>query len=207
VNPAYYSAAWTECGCLITCSHHQPSVREAVACIRTAGGYVVSVHVGVMRSLTAEEEIESQDVAHGYTSNNPQAEDFAPTSSGAALDSRYVVMIRIRIKDRWTWRTWMCFESYKEAAAHARAGDRVVRFGSPEWLALRQQSEPAPPILSRKHDRACLNETRGKHSSNSRSGSCVREESVETVRVLRTWMTARRTECSALRIKKTPTRI
>jgi hypothetical protein len=147
VNPAYYSAAWTECGCFITCSHHHRRVREAVACIRTAGGYVVAVHAGIMRSLAAEEEIEFQDVAHGYTRNNPPAEDSAPTSSGAALDSRYAVMIRIRIKDRWTWRTWMCFDSYTEAAAHARAGNRVVRFGSPEWLALRQQSEPAPPII------------------------------------------------------------
>jgi hypothetical protein len=147
VKPPYYSAAWTERGCLITCSHHHPNVREAVACIRTAGGYVVAVRAGVMRSLTAEEESEFQDAAHRYTRNNPPAEDSTPTSSGAAFDSRYAVMIRIRLVDRWTWRTWMCFDSNTEAAADARQGNKVVRFRSPEWVALRQRSEPASPII------------------------------------------------------------
>lgn len=37
----------------------------------------------------------------------------------------------------------MCFETYVEATAHARAGNKVVRFRSREWAALRQQTEAA----------------------------------------------------------------
>ena len=41
----------------------------------------------------------------------------------------------------------MRFPTYAEAAAHAREGNKVVRFRSPEWAALRQQTEAASPIL------------------------------------------------------------
>jgi hypothetical protein len=40
-----------------------------------------------------------------------------------------------------------CVLTYAEAAAHARHGNKVVRFRSPEWTALRAQAEPAAPIL------------------------------------------------------------
>jgi hypothetical protein len=43
----------------------------------------------------------------------------------------------------------MRFETYGEAAAHAREGNKVVRFGSPEWTALRQHREPASPIVTK----------------------------------------------------------
>jgi hypothetical protein len=60
VSSTYYSAARTEYGCLITCWHHHRTVREAVACIRSAGGYVVAVDSGLMRSLTVGEEVQFQ---------------------------------------------------------------------------------------------------------------------------------------------------
>lgn len=59
--------------------------------------------------------------------------------------SGYAVMIRVWIVNRWTWTTWMRFDTYKEAATHAREGTKIVPFGSPEWIALRQ-SPPAPPV-------------------------------------------------------------
>lgn len=41
----------------------------------------------------------------------------------------------------------MRFETYAEAEAHARESNKVVRFRSPEWLALRQQTEAASPLV------------------------------------------------------------
>ena len=41
----------------------------------------------------------------------------------------------------------MRFETYAEAAAHARGGNKVVRFRSPEWAAVRQQTQAAPPTV------------------------------------------------------------
>jgi hypothetical protein len=58
----YYSAAWTECGLLLGCSHEHETIVEADSCIPCASGYVVAVENGVMRSLTAEEETEWQRV-------------------------------------------------------------------------------------------------------------------------------------------------
>jgi hypothetical protein len=39
----------------------------------------------------------------------------------------------------------MCFETYAEAVAHAREGNKVVRFRSPEWAAVKQQEWAAQP--------------------------------------------------------------
>jgi len=39
----------------------------------------------------------------------------------------------------------MCFETYAEAAAHARDSNKVVRFASEEWAALKQQQGEAQP--------------------------------------------------------------
>jgi hypothetical protein len=58
----YYSAAWTDSGFLLACSHKHETIGEADSCIRCAGGYVVGVKNGVMRHLTAEEESEFQRV-------------------------------------------------------------------------------------------------------------------------------------------------
>jgi hypothetical protein len=145
VSSIYYSAAWTECSCLITCWHHHRTVSEAVACIRSAGGYVVAVHAGVMRSLTVAEEAEFQSVVR-HPGHTPAVET-APLPSEAAVDSGYAVMTRIRAGDRWTWTTCMRFGTYADAVAQAQEGNKVVRFRSPEWTALRQQAEAASPIV------------------------------------------------------------
>jgi len=94
----------------------------------------------------AEEEREFQDVIRDHSQDNHRKAP-VPIPSGAAAISRYAVMIRIKIGERWIWTTWMCFDTYPEAAAHAREYNKVVRFGSPEWAALRQQSETASPTI------------------------------------------------------------
>jgi len=57
-----YSAAWTECGCFLGCSHEHKTIGEADSCIPCAGGYIFAVENGAMRSLTVEEESEFQRV-------------------------------------------------------------------------------------------------------------------------------------------------
>jgi hypothetical protein len=144
----YYSAAWTDSGFLLGCSHEHETIVEADCCIPCAGGYVVGVENGVMRSLTAEEEAEFQCVHYAPRTDKPPLDAIRAAPAEAALsDPGYAIMIRIRVGDRWTWTTWMRFETYGKAAAHAREGNKVVRFGSPEWTALRQHSEPASPIV------------------------------------------------------------
>ena len=76
--------------------------------------------------------------------------DAIPTALAAEAgvsDSGYAVMTRIRVGDCWTWTTWMRWKTYVEAAAHARDGNKVVRFRSPEWAALRQQTQAASPVV------------------------------------------------------------
>jgi hypothetical protein len=144
----YYSAAWTECGFLLGCSHEHETIVEANSCIPCAGGYVVGVENGVMRSLTAEEESEFQRAHDAPRNDKPPLDAILPAPAEAAVsDSRYAIMTRIKVGDRWTWATWMCFQTYAQAAAHAREGNKVVRFRSPEWVALRQQREVAPPLV------------------------------------------------------------
>ncbi len=60
MSSMYYSAAWTECGCFISCWHEHKTVLEAASCIPCAGGYVVAVENNAMRSLTTQEEVEFQ---------------------------------------------------------------------------------------------------------------------------------------------------
>jgi len=59
--------------------------------------------------------------------------------------SGYAVMVRVRLVDRWAWTTWMCYDTYEQAAAHKREHHKIVPFGSAEWTALRQSAEPALP--------------------------------------------------------------
>lgn len=121
---------------------------EAASCIPRASGYVVGVENGAMRSLTAEEDSEFQCAVPSHSTGNPAVESTPTAPAEAAVsDSGYAVMTRIRVGDDWTWTTWMRFETYTEAAASAREGNKVVRFRSPEWLALRLHSEPASPIV------------------------------------------------------------
>jgi len=145
MSSMHYFAAWTECGCLLGCSHEHETIMEADSCIPWAGGYVVAVENGVVRSLTGEEESEFQRVHYAPRTDNPAVE---PTALAEAVSGPgYAVMIRIRVGNRWTWTSWMRFETYAEAAAHPREGNKVMRFRSPEWTTLRQQTEAASPIF------------------------------------------------------------
>ena len=108
----YYSAAWTDSGFLLGCSHEHETIVEADSCIPCAGGYVVGVENGVMRSLTAKEEGEFQRVHYAPRTDNPAVATTAAAPEEAAVsDPGYAVMIRIRVGDRWTWATWMCFQT------------------------------------------------------------------------------------------------
>jgi hypothetical protein len=130
----FYSAAWTDSGFLLGCSHEHETIVDADCCIPCAGGYVVGVENGVMRSLTAEEEAEFRRIHYASRTDKPplDAMDATPAApaEAAVSDPGYAVMVRIRVGDRWTWTTWMRFETYAEAAAHAREGNKVVRFAS-----------------------------------------------------------------------------
>src|SRR5215469_3213127 len=140
-----YSAAWLECGCLLTCGHAHESVGGAVACIRIAGAYVVAVDFGTMRSLDKAEEAQYQSAVVQCTRRFDFPLDSPALASPESIDSRYAVMTRIRVRGQWTWTTWMCFRTHADAARHAWEGDRVVRFRSAEWHELRRQTTvPAP---------------------------------------------------------------
>ena len=152
----YYSAAWTDSGFLFGCSHEHETIVEADSCIPCAGGYVVGVENGVMRSLTAEEESEFQRAHYAPCTDRPPVDAIRAAPAEAAVgDPRYAVMTPIWVVDHWTWATWMCFDTHAQAVAHTRKGSKVVRFRSPEWAALKQQEwtgepqqiESASPIL------------------------------------------------------------
>jgi len=160
--PMHYSAAWTDSGFLFGCSHEHESIVAAACCIPCAGGYVVGVENGAMRALTAEEESEFQCAVASDSTHNPEIETVqAVLAETAVSDRAYAVMIRIKVGDRWTWTTWMCFGTHAEAAAHAREGNKVVRFQSPEWVALRRQSEPASPIVMKAPRESVLPQSEG----------------------------------------------
>src|ERR1017187_7796394 len=152
----YYSAAWTDSGFLFGCSQEHETIVEADSCIPCAGGYVVGVENGMMRSLTAAEESEFQRAHYAPRTGKPAPETTVQVSAAdVSIDSRYAVMTPIWVIDHWTWATWMCFDTYAQAVAHTRKGSKVVRFRSPEWAALKQQEwtgepqqiESASPIL------------------------------------------------------------
>jgi hypothetical protein len=144
----YYSAAWTNSGCLLGCSHEHETIVEAASCIPCAEGYVVGIENGVMRSLSTEEESDFQSVIRDpSTYPPPYTAALATSAQQPSRDPGYAVMTRFRVVDHWTWATWMCFDTYAQALAHARKGDTVVRFSSEEWAALRQQTDAAAPIL------------------------------------------------------------
>src|ERR1700737_2278399 len=148
MNSMFYSAAWTDSGFLLGCSHEHETIVEADSCIPCSGGYVVATENGALRALTMNEEAEVQRVHYAPRTDNPAVETPPAAPAEAAVsDSGYAVMTRIRVGDSWTWATWMCFQTYAQAAARARGGNKVVRFRSPEWAALRQQTEATPPIV------------------------------------------------------------
>ena len=144
----FYSAAWTDSGFLLGCSHEHETIVEAASCIPCAGGYVVAVENGAMRSLTAEEESEFRCAVPSHSADNPAVETTPPAPAEAATsDSGYAVMTRIRVGDRWTWTTWMRFETYAEAAATRTRRQQGCAFSITESLALRQQTEGASPLV------------------------------------------------------------
>lgn len=65
MSSLYYFAAWTDSGCLLGCDHQHVTVISAVACIATAGGYVVAVQDGELRELSPKEETEFQFAMYG----------------------------------------------------------------------------------------------------------------------------------------------
>lgn len=138
MKPTYYSAASTNSGCFIVCEHERETIAEAATCIQCAGGYVVGVENGVMRSLNPKEESEFQSIIRD-SSKYPAPHIPAPASEKPSRDPGYAVMTRIRVIDHWKWTTWMCFDTHAQAVAHARKGDKVVRFSSEEWAALKQR--------------------------------------------------------------------
>lgn len=69
MRSTHYSAAWTDSGCLLDCGHEHETLADAASCIPSAGGYVVGIENGVMRSLRTEEESEFQSVIHGTSSS------------------------------------------------------------------------------------------------------------------------------------------
>jgi hypothetical protein len=142
----YYSAAWTDFGFFLGCSHEHKTIAEADSCIPCSGSYVVGVENGVMRSLTAEEETELRRVHCAPRVDKPAPDTTVQVPEEKAIsDPRYAVMTPIWVLDHWTWTTWMCFDTYAQAVAHARRGRRVVRFASEEWAVLKQQEWATQP--------------------------------------------------------------
>jgi hypothetical protein len=161
MNSIYYSAAWTDSGCLISCWHEHPTIREATECINGAAGYVVGIEDGVMRALTVDEEAEFQRAIHEHT-------DEPVFDAIQAAEEEYrngattcAVMVRIEVVDHYTWTTWMTYGSYGEAAAHAGAADRIVVFGSPQWVELKKHTEPIQTNEEPKEFTAADRPTRG----------------------------------------------
>lgn len=134
----YYFAAWTDSGCLLGCDHEHKTVAEALDCdseMRNAGSYVVAVENGLPRALNDEEEAEFQRAPR----KSPPQAVLQCEASG------YAVMLRVRLADGWGWTTWMRWETYEQALAHANGHQRIVPFGSAEWHALRQRRDPPLP--------------------------------------------------------------
>jgi hypothetical protein len=54
-------------------------------------------------------------------------------------ESGFALMVRVKLVDGWSWTTWMRYPTHEEAARHLRAGQKVVRFGSDEWIAMQNE--------------------------------------------------------------------
>ena len=57
-------------------------------------------------------------------------------------ESGYAVMVRVKLIDGWSWTSWMRYDSYEEAAANLREGQKIVPFGSAEWMAMQNERSP-----------------------------------------------------------------
>ncbi len=138
----YYSAFWTDSGFLISCCHEHPTIREASYCITCAGAYVLATENGVLRKLSFFEEAEFQLVVPVRTAEEGLDPLEAVKERYSTRGPLFAVMVRIKSADRYKWTTWMTYEIYGEAAAHAGRADRIVVFSSPEWLKLKKHTEP-----------------------------------------------------------------
>jgi hypothetical protein len=78
MSSLHYFAAWTDSECLLGCDHEHATVISAVACIATAGGYVVAVEKGELRQLNYKEEAEFQFAMYGNESTESALRVFAP---------------------------------------------------------------------------------------------------------------------------------
>jgi hypothetical protein len=96
-----------------------------------------------MRSLTAAEESEFQSAVTNPSTGNPTLEAAGELVETLGRDAGYAIMIRIRTERGWTWTTWMRFKTYAQALRVVRDGMKVVHFRSPEWTALRQETDAA----------------------------------------------------------------
>jgi hypothetical protein len=61
----HFVAVYTECNCILACSHKHPNVATATACISHPGGYVVAVRRRKLVPLTPTEEAEFQTAMYG----------------------------------------------------------------------------------------------------------------------------------------------
>jgi hypothetical protein len=157
----YYCVAWTDSGCLISCWHEHPTIREATEYINGAAGYVVTVENGVMRALTVDEEAEFQRAIHEHTDEPVFDAIQAAEEEYRNGGTTYAVMVRIEVVDHYTWTTWMTYGTYSAATAHAGAADRIVVFGSPQWVVLKKQIEPMLTDEAPKEFTAAERPTRG----------------------------------------------
>jgi hypothetical protein len=66
-----YTVGWDDSGCLLSCWHEHPTISEAAECINCAGAYVLAIENGVLRSLTADEQREFQQVNHAPIDTPP----------------------------------------------------------------------------------------------------------------------------------------
>jgi len=83
----HYSAAWTDSGFFLGCSHEHETIVEADSCISCAGGYVVGIENGVMRCLTGEEEAEFQRVHYASRIDSPALRQQTEAASALVINA------------------------------------------------------------------------------------------------------------------------
>ena len=141
MRSTHCSAAWTDSGCFIVCEHQHEAHVDAVSCF----------------PIRNEESLQS--VIRDTFEYSPLC-TAVPAGSPARVSTGqgYAVLTRTKLIDYWSWSTWMCFDTYEQAVVHARKGDKIVRFASDEWVALRQEKWVASPRQSDPVLPTCENE-------------------------------------------------
>lgn len=143
MGATYYYAVWEECGCLVSCFHQHQTIAEAETCVTGAGSYIAAIEDGVERSLTAGEEAEVRRIHATARTGKPPLDAIQEAQKQYKNEpTRYAVMVRITVGNHRRWATWMTYDTHTEAAANTQAEHGVVAFGSPQWVELKQHSEP-----------------------------------------------------------------